>query len=739
MIQKKIQIKGLVQGVGFRPFVYNLALKYYLKGWVNNDDKGVNIVLSSSDEKAIDAFLFELKNSPPPLARIDEIVISKENTKKIYNSFEIIESANSNNKSTIISPDICVCEECINDINDENNFRYNYPLTNCTNCGPRYSIIKTVPYDRCNTSMALFELCDECKKEYEDPTNRRYHAQPVACEKCGPKVVLYDNHKNKIASNIKAIKQIATFINEGKIVAIKGLGGFHLVCDATNENSINSLREKKNRPTKPYAVMFKNINEIKKHTNLSKKEEEVILSKEKPIVIVNKNENKIICETVAPNIDRLGVFLPYTPLHILLFRYLDNPIIATSANLKDEPIIKCVEDIFAKLSDVVDFVLDFNREIINACDDSIVQVVNEDIQILRLARGYAPISFKTAKNFDKKSLALGANQKSSISLGFDDNIISSPYIGDLNSIVSMEYFQRSVNTFKNFYDFNPELIICDKHPSYETTRWAKLQDKQLIQIQHHYAHTLATMAEYNLDEDVLAFVFDGTGYGDDGNIWGGEIFIANRTSYQRLNHIKYFKLLGGEKAVKEPRRVALSLLFDNFSLEEILALENACVKSFSKNEIELLHKMWQKGLNAPLTSSFGRVFDAIASFADILQVQTYEGETGLLIEKEYDENIKEAYSYKIVDGQIDLSEVIIEILNDRDKKLICSKFINMLVNIIYDISHENKGVKIILSGGVFQNKTLLALICKKIPKIYYSKKIPLNDQGISIGQLYYKS
>lgn len=733
-------MKGLVQGVGFRPFIYNLALKYDLKGWVNNDDKGVNILLSSFDEKSIESFLLELKNNPPPLANIDEIIILDEKETTNYNSFEIIESENSNNKSTIISPDICICDDCISDINDENNFRYNYALTNCTNCGPRYSIIKTVPYDRKNTSMATFELCDECKKEYEDPTNRRYHAQPICCPNCGPHLKLYDNQNNEI-NTTETLKEIAQKINSGFIVAIKGIGGFHIICDATNETAVKKLREKKNRPTKPFAVMFKNIDEIKSCANISKKEEETILCKEKPIVIVNKNSNSKISEQIAPNINRLGVFLPYTPLHILLFEYLNNPIIATSANLKDEPIIRSAEDIFAKLGNVVDYVLDFNREIINACDDSIVQVVNDEIQILRLARGYAPLSYKSNSKFNKNTLALGANQKSSISLGFNNNMISSPYIGDMNSIVSMEYFKRSISTFEKFYDFKTQLIVCDKHPSYETTKWAMIQNNEVKQIQHHYAHALATMAEYDLDEDVLAFVFDGTGYGDDGSIWGGEVFIANRSSYKRINHLKYFKLLGGEKAVNEPRRIALSLLFDNFSLEEVLNLDNACVNSFSKNEIELLYKMWEKNLNAPLTSSFGRVFDAIASFANILQIQTYEGETGLQIEKEYDENIQDAYSYEIIDNQLDLSKAIFEILKDKDKTLICTKFINMIVNIICEIAMENRNLKIVLSGGVFQNKILLKEVCKRFrekkAEFYYSKIIPTNDQGISLGQLYH--
>mgnify|MGYP003624124392 CR=1 FL=1 len=741
MSKFKIEVQGIVQGVGFRPFVYNLALKLNLTGYVNNDDKGVNILLEGK-KNSIDAFLNELKNNPPVLSKVDNISIFEDISLKEFDDFKIIQSTNQNSKSTLVSPDIAICEDCIKDITNKENRRYQYEFTNCTNCGPRYSIISTVPYDRINTSMSDFIMCQECKKEYEDPTNRRYHAQPICCANCGPKLKLYDNQKNELSSN-ETLKKIAQKINSGFIVAIKGIGGFHIICDATNENAVKKLREKKNRPTKPFAVMFKNIDEIKSCANISKKEEETILCKEKPIVIVNKNSNSKISEQIAPNINRLGVFLPYTPLHILLFEYLNNPIIATSANLKDEPIIRNVEDVFAKLGNVVDYVLDFNREIINACDDSIVQVVNDEIQILRLARGYAPISFKSNSKFDKNILTLGANQKSSISLGFNNNMISSPYIGDMNSIVSMEYFKRSVSTFEKFYDFETQLIVCDKHPSYETTKWAMSQKMPVKQIQHHYAHALATMAEYDLDEDVLAFVFDGTGYGEDGNIWGGEVFIANRSSYKRITHIKYFKLLGGEKAVKEPRRIALSLLFDNFSFEEVLSLDNACVNSFSKNEIELFYKMWQKNLNTPLTSSFGRVFDAIASLANILQIQTYEGETGLLIEKEYDANIKDSYHYEIINNQIDFSKAVFEIIKDKDKKVICSKFINMIINIISEISLENKNFKIVLAGGVFQNKTLLEQLSKRLEKLkrkfYFSKTIPLNDQGISLGQLYFQN
>jgi hydrogenase maturation protein HypF len=741
-----IQVEGIVQGVGFRPFVYNLALKHKINGWVNNDDRGVNILLYTCEEKCQN-FIKELQENPPILAKINSINIEKITEIKEYKSFEIIQSTSSNNKSTIISADMSICDDCIEDINDMSNFRYNYSLTNCTNCGPRYSIIKTVPYDRINTSMNSFILCENCAKEYNNPTNRRYHAQPVSCEICGPNVTLYNKYDEILETNINAIEKAADLINKGFILAIKGMGGFHLVCDASNNKIVEQLRINKNRPSKPYAVMFKDINSIKTYTNINQKEEETLCSKEKPIVLVKKKDDFSLSKLIAPNINQIGCFIAYTPLHHLLFRYLKNPIIATSANLKDEPIITSKNEVLSKLSLVVDYILDFNRDILNTCDDSVIQIVENCNIKLRNARGYAPTSLKLEKTTNKKILGLGANQKSTISLAFENNIILSPHIGDLNSIESVEYFERTINTFKRFYDFEPDIIVCDKHPNYESTKFAfKLKEKnpniQLIQIQHHYAHILSTMAEYNLQKDVLGIAFDGTGYGDDGNIWGGEVFIANTKEYKRVNHISYFKLLGGEMAVKEPKRVALSLLFDNFSLEYILSMDIACVKAFKINEIKMLHTMWQKGLNAPLTSSVGRLFDAIASFADILHTQSYEGETGLHIEQNYDSSINEYYSYKITNEQIDLSSMIKEIILDLDKKLICSKFINTIVQIILDLANTYENLPVVLSGGVFQNKTLLQILIGKFQKqgreFFFSKDIPLNDGGISVGQIYHK-
>ena len=741
-----IQITGIVQGVGFRPFVYNLAIKHNMKGWVNNDDRGVNILLNCKEQEAQN-FINELQENPPVLAKINSINIEKITEIKECKSFEIKQSSNSNNKSTIISPDMSICNDCIEDINDMSNFRYNYSLTNCTNCGPRYSIIKTVPYDRVNTSMSNFMLCENCAKEYNNPTNRRYHAQPVSCEVCGPNVTLYNKYSEILESNINAVEKAADLINKGFILAIKGMGGFHLVCDASNDKVVSQLRINKNRPNKPYAVMFKDINSIKTYTKINLKEEETLCSKEKPIVLVKKKDDFSLSKLIAPNINQIGCFIAYTPLHHLLFRYLKNPILATSANLKDEPIIRSKDEVLNKLSLVVDYILDFNRDILNACDDSVIQIVENCNIKLRNARGYAPTSLKLEKTTNKKILALGANQKSTISLAFENNLILSPHIGDLNSIESVEYFERTINTFKRFYDFEPDIIVCDKHPNYESTKFAfKLKEInpniELVQVQHHYAHILSTMAEYNLQKDVLGIAFDGTGYGDDGNIWGGEIFIANTKEYKRVNHIAYFKLLGGEMAVKEPKRVALSLLFDNFGLEDILVMDLACVKAFKTNEIKMLHTMWQKGLNAPYTSSVGRLFDAMASFADILHTQSYEGETGLLIEQNYDSSINEYYSYKITNEQIDLSSMIKEIILDLDKKLICSKFINTMVQIILDLADTYENLPVVLSGGVFQNKILLQILIGKFQKqgreFYFNIDIPANDGGLSIGQIYHK-
>ena len=550
-----------------------------------------------------------------------------------------------------------------------------------------------------------------------------------------------------IASKIDAINLASKYINDGKILAIKSMGGFHIVCDASNDETIFRLRELKKRATKPFAVMFKDIDSLRNYAIYSNLEQDILTSQQRPIVLLQKKENQNLSNLVAPNIKKIGCFLPNSALHYLLFENLSNPIIATSANLKGEPIIATKEDIFLKLGNLVDFVLDYNREILNSCDDSIIQVVNEKIIKLRNSRGYAPSSLKVDGKFSKKILSLGANQKSTFSIAFDNKIITAPYLGDLDSIASIENYKKTVENFLNFYDFVPEIIVCDKHPKYESTKFAfELKDKnpklELVQVQHHYAHVLAVLVENYIKEDVLAFVFDGTGYGDDKNIWGGEVFIANKKEYKRAYHLKYFKLLGGELAIKEPKRVALSLLFDNFTLEEVLDLPLDFLKTFEKSEIKTLYTLWQKSLNSPLTSSFGRLFDAVCSLANILHIQEFEGQTGLYIENLYDENIKEFFSYDIVDQTIDISKMIREILKEDDKKIVASKFINTVANIVFEISNLHKDLPIVLSGGVFQNRILVEILLKKFKnynrKVYLGEKYSPNDESISLGQVYFQ-
>jgi len=716
-LRYRFVINGIVQGVGFRPTVYKLAKSLNLKGFVLNSSNGVIIEIEGENK---DKFLDELLNSLPPLAKIEKIDFF-ELPLKNYKDFEIQYSID-NIKTTSISPDMSVCDECLKEMRDFKNRRYLYPFINCTNCGPRYTIIENIPYDRVNTSMKKFKMCENCKKEYENPLDRRFHAEPISCYDCGPKLIVKQKVKSEkfeevvFNKEIDKIKFIADKIKEGNIVAIKGLGGFHLVCDATNEKAVISLRKRKNRPLKPFAMMFKDIDMIEKYAFLSDEEKELITSKERPIVIVKKKKE---LKAVADNIDRYGVFLPYTPLHYILFDFLNFPIVATSANISDEPIIRDGKELIEKLGSVVDFILDNNRDIINACDDSVMQVVNKKPLFMRLSRGFAPKSFYINKKTAPTILALGANQKNTISLFKDNKVILSPHIGDLKTLGSVEYFERTINTFRRLYEFQEDIIICDKHPYYESTKWALSQKKEVIKLQHHFSHALSVMFEQNLEGEFLAFIFDGTGYGDDGSIWGGEVFKVTKSSYERIHYIKPFKLIGGEKGIKNPSNYAVSLI------DEELA------KSFKNYEIV------KKLINGPfpITSSMGRVFDAVAFLGGFIEKNEYEGFSGLRVEKFYNENIKDFIDIKI-EKELDFKEVFnFAYLNRGNLNLISSVFINSIVNLVVKISKEYK-LPVILSGGVFQNKTLLGKILENID-VYYNREIPINDGGISLGQVAY--
>jgi hydrogenase maturation protein HypF len=740
----RVSITGIVQGVGFRPFVYQLAQRLSLSGFVRNDADGV-VLEVEGDPADLAAFLSFLETASPPLARMDTLH-HEELPCTAEEGFEIRRS-DQGAATAMVSPDMAICDACAAEMQDVTNRRYNYPFINCTDCGPRYTIIKALPYDRPHTSMASFTMCKACHKEYTDPNDRRYHAQPISCYECGPALSLLRPDGSVCAEEIEAVNRACLLIGQGKTVAIKGLGGFHLVCDALSEEAVATLRSKKKRPSKPLAVMFRDMQSLKEAAVLTEEEERLILSKERPIVIVTKRQESALAPSIAPAIEKIGVFLAYTPLHLLLLEKLGRPIVATSANISDAPIITDAQEIIAKLGKVVHAVLTYDREILNACDDSVVMTAGGQEMTLRMARGYAPKSLPLSRRSTKKILAVGANQKNSIALAFGDHLILSPHIGDLVSLEAFEYFERTLETFKKLYGFEPDTIVCDKHPGYETQKWAKQFVKknpsvELLEVQHHYAHALACMAEYGLDEKVLAFCFDGTGYGDDGTLWGGEVLVADPKRFKRVNHLRPFRLIGGEQAVKEPRRVALALLFECCSLEDVAAMDNPAVKSFTAVELRMMHKMWEKGINAPFSSSVGRLFDAIASLGGIAHKLGYEGESGLLMESVAEKvEPDKRFSCLVTESEIDYRPMVREVMAAASQSEIASKFIGMISAVILEIAARYPDLPVVLSGGVFQNRLLVDEVTRQMRaerrRYYIQTETPVNDGGIALGQLYH--
>ena len=730
----KLTIQGTVQGVGFRPFIYTLAKRYNLNGTVSNGSNGVEIFINSSKE-ILEQFIETIQNKLPSLAYINSLDI-EEIAFQNFQDFKIIETKNRGDITVNIPPDISICKECEAELFDPNNRRYLHPFITCTNCGVRYSIIYDLPYDRVNTSMKKFQMCKACEAEYNNPLNRRYHAQPIGCWDCGTQLTL----QNSVGIALVAIhNNIVQLILDGNILAIKGVGGYHLVCDATNKDAVQKLRDRKQRPNKPFAVMVRDIEMAHEIAVMNAKEEELLSSKERPIVLLKSKDNhKGLSLQVAPNISHIGVFLPYTPLHLLILKKLNRPLVATSANITDEPICTDTKSI-KKLSTIYDYLLDHNRDIVNGCDDSVVMVVKNQTIFIRRARGYTPISIKLPFKLDKKVLAVGANQKSTVAIGFNDQVILSPHIGDLGGIESVEYFKENIENLKRIYRFEPEILVHDKHSNYESTKYVKrcVGKRTLRGVQHHYAHILAVMAEKQITQKVLGVAFDGTGYGDDGKLWGGEFMICDYQGYERVAYLKYFKLLGGTKAIKEPKRVALSLLFDAFG-EEALKLKNPTTKAFTQKELKTQYLMWQKGLNAPLSSSVGRLFDAVASLTGICQVMSFEGESGMIMEGFYDKSITQTYPFIFKDETINILPMIKEIIQEPKSKIAISKFFNTLVEIIYTI-YKEYNLPLVLSGGVFQNRVLLELILDKISTAIISNKMPPNDGSIALGQIVAKN
>lgn len=729
----KINIRGTVQGVGFRPFVYALSQRYLVTGTVSNNSNGVEIILNT-DTLTLKQFLIAVEYEYPPLASIDTIEHC-EITYIQFDSFEIIQTEDSGDITVNIPPDLSICKECEKELLDPTNRRYGYPFITCTHCGVRYSIIYDLPYDREHTSMKFFQMCKLCEEEYNNPLDRRYHAQPIGCYDCGPKLNLLDNRGIKVEVITNEIEKTIELLNEGKIIALKGLGGYHLVCDATNKSAIQELRIRKKRPTKPLAVMVRDINMAKVLALISPKEEELLVSQERPIVVLQMKDE--YSSDIAPGISKIGLFLPYTPLHFLLLDKLSFPLVATSANITDEPICTNLESL-EKLQNVYDYVLDHNRDIVNGCDDSVLMVVKEQQVMIRRARGYAPVRIELPFTLKEKVLALGANQKSTIAIGIEDQVILSPHIGDLDSISSVEYYEKNIESLERIYKFSPEVIAYDKHPQYESTKIAKQiikKNPDLVskEVQHHHAHILAVMAEKQITSKVFGVAFDGTGYGDDGMLWGGEFIICDCADYERVASVEYFKLLGGAKAIKEPKRVALSFLFSLYK-EEVFTLNNPTTQEFSSYELHSYFTAWKKGLNAPLSSSMGRVFDGVASLLGICQVMSFEGESGILLEELFDSSVTGSYAFNYENGKIDLLPMLSALLKEKNISIAVSKFFHTLVEIVA-VVYKPYDLPLVLSGGVFQNRVLLGLILERFPKAIISNTIPPNDGGIALGQV----
>ncbi|EAI2374652.1 carbamoyltransferase HypF [Campylobacter coli] len=715
----KIKISGLVQGVGFRPLVYELALKSKLFGEVRNDGFGVEIILACT-QKECQNFIENLKNHLPPLARIDQLIITQISISN-YENFSITPSLE-NTKSTPMLSDFALCKECKKEFFDEKNPRFLYPFITCTHCGPRFSIIKNLPYDRCNTTMEALKMCEFCKSEYEDPKNRRFHAQPISCPQCKIDVFLKNKKGEILAQDDEAFKTCAKLLKQGKILAIKGMGGFHLMCDAFNLEAIKELRLRKNRPKKPFALMCRDMSDAKELCFVDEEEEKLLGSILAPIVILKA---KKAFSLIAPDVDKLGIMLAYTPLHLLLFRYFDGVLVATSANLSGESIIKDEDNLLKKLGNVFDFYLDYAREIHNPSDDSIAQVVNGKTMFLRTSRGLNPTYLEIKSDKKGVFLALGAELKNEFVIFYENKLLISPYIGDLKSVDVHERFFSLLDFFKQSYDLSFDQILCDKHPNFSYTK----EFYNTYKIQHHYAHFCALYFEYEKefkkDEKALGFIFDGTGYGDDGKIWGGEIFIGNLKQYERIAHFENFTLINSD--IKNIQNLALSLIW-HYDLEDEAKIFLSKIPKIKLENLKKIHTH-----STLQTSSLGRIIDAFGSIVFNMEKISYEAQIGLMCEAFYDENLDFSYELFSKDGEINFKELIEGALKDEKTKAITGMF-NALANFIIDFS-KDYDLKVLLSGGVFQNKTLLEILKAKNFDFFIPLKYPCNDSSIALGQM----
>ncbi|MDQ6980678.1 MAG: carbamoyltransferase HypF [Ghiorsea sp.] len=755
-----IRVRGLVQGVGFRPFIVHLAELYQLYGQVWNDAKGVGID-AWGDVQNLKQFEQDIARKAPPLAKVQHVLISDLNKSCEVQSFDIVASVDGQ-AATGVAADAASCAACLDDVQNPNDRHYQYPFTNCSHCVPRLSIIREVPYDRKNTSMAGFTMCAACLAEYEDVKDRRFHAQPNACPDCGPQLQILDADGQTVRAD-DALQTAANWIKQGKIIAIKGIGGIHLACDARNTQAVDNLRQRKRRFDKPFALMGKNINQLRQYVNISAQEEALLQSVEAPVVVLNQCQNNGIAPSVAPQQHTLGFMLPYTPLHHLILAKLDMPIVLTSGNISDEPQCIANDEGQQRLSKLVDGYVLHNRDIENRLDDSVAKAMAGSPRVLRRARGYAPGALLLPQGFAAADgiLALGGELKNTFCLLQDGQAIVSQHMGDLEHVAVHHDYVGNLNLYQQLYNFTPKCVAVDKHPNYFSTQWGNQlvaeQDLQLIQVQHHHAHIAACMAEHGLPlgSEVLGIALDGLGMGEGGELWGGEFLHVSYQQCERLASIQAVPMLGGAKAMLEPWRNTFAQL-EAIGWDEVSQnfADLPLIQKLGQKPVANLQVMCNKGLNSPKASSMGRLFDAVAAALDIcFEKVSFEGQAAMALEVLAEKNLcptTKLYSVEsvLVDG---VSRIIWEpmwltLLNDLKDGVspadIAAKFHQTMIHVVSEqaknLAHAVECDQIVLSGGVFQNKLLLEGVQQRLQAqgfdILIPRDYPLNDGGLSLGQ-----
>jgi hydrogenase maturation protein HypF len=735
-----VAVRGAVQGVGFRPFVYRLAQQLDLNGWVNNSPQGVAIEVEGP-QRRLDEFLLRLGREAPPPASIQSLEPTQLEAKGL-DSFRILPSDESGTATAFVLPDIATCAPCRAEIFDPTNRRYHYPFTNCTHCGPRYSIIAALPYDRGNTTMRSFAMCPACRAEYDDPADRRFHAQPNACPTCGPQLALWDRDGQIKKRHHAALEATAAALMQGAIVAIKGLGGFQLMADAGDEKAVATLRRRKNREEKPFALMYPCLEQVERDCCVSPLEARLLTAPESPIVLLRSRTARL-APNVAPDNPYLGIMLPYTPLHHLLLEAVGRPLVATSGNLSDEPLCTDENDALACLGRIADLFLVHDRPILRQVDDSIARLVAGRQMLLRRARGFAPLPFKLPASVPP-SLAVGAHLKNSVAVAVADQAFVSQHIGDLETEKAYRAFLNISADLSDLYGCRPQKLACDLHPDYLSTRYADAAGLPTVAVQHHYAHVLACMAENQIQAPVLGIAWDGSGYGPDHSVWGGEFLRVDTSGYQRVAHLRPFNLPGGDLAVRQPRRSAMGLLYSMWGDDAFADHGLPPLAAFEKKALPLLHRALKRQLNAPQTTSAGRLFDAVAALVGLRQESRFEGQAAMQLEFSVDARHHEAYPMDLdTDGVLDWRPMIEALIADLSRQTstghIAARFHNGLAKGCLAVAKWQGLERVALSGGCFQNKYLVEQTISRLREAGFSpfwhQRLPPNDGGIALGQL----